>query len=393
MRRLPAIRLFTAIVAAIAVATAIGMAILWPGYVETDIGESVGAGSERASVQRIAEYRCQGFNTQTCRRVTIRLETGPRAGSRSQLLLGVGGVDPDVDVGDEVRVIENIVPPGGSPEAAGIAEYSLTDFERRRPMLVLVLIFAALVVILGRARGALSLLGLVLSLGVILFFVVPAILDGKSPLAVAIVGSSAVMLATILLAHGTGPKSLAAIVGTTLSLLLTVLLAVIFTNVTNLTGLSSEEATFLQLNQGNLSLEGLLLAGMVIGALGVLDDVTISQSSTVLALRAANPAQTFCQLFTRALDVGRDHVSATVNTLVLAYVGASLPLLLIFSSSSLGLGETINLELIAKEVVATLVGSIGLIAAVPITTATAALLARSVPAEALEGEDLHGHSH
>lgn len=393
MRRLPAIRLFTAIVAAIAVATAIGMAILWPGDVETDIGESVGAGSERASVQRIAEYRCQGFNTQTCRRVTIRLESGPRASSRSQLLLGVGGVDPDVDVGDEVRVIENIVPPGGSPEAAGIAEYSLTDFERRRPMLVLVLIFAALVVILGRARGALSLLGLALSLGVILFFVVPAILDGKSPLAVAIVGSSAVMLATILLAHGTGPKSLAAIVGTTLSLLLTVLLAVIFTNVTNLTGLSSEEATFLQLNQGNLSLEGLLLAGMVIGALGVLDDVTISQSSTVLALRAANPAQTFRQLFTRALAVGRDHVSATVNTLVLAYVGASLPLLLIFSSTSLGLGETINLELIAKEVVATLVGSIGLIAAVPITTATAALLARSVPAEALEGEDLHTHSH
>jgi uncharacterized membrane protein len=393
MRRLPAIRLFTTIVAAIAVATAIGMAILWPGQVETDIGESVGAGSERASVQRITEYRCQGFNTQTCRRVTIRLESGPRAGSRSQLLLGVGGVDPDVDVGDELRVIENIVPPGGSPEAAGIAEYSLTDFERRRPMLVLVLIFAALVVILGRARGALSLLGLALSLGVILFFVVPAILDGKSPLAVAIVGSSAVMLATILLAHGTGPKSLAAIVGTTLSLLLTVLLAVIFTNVTNLTGLSSEEATFLQLNQGNLSLEGLLLAGMVIGALGVLDDVTISQSSTVLALRAANPAQTFRQLFARALDVGRDHVSATVNTLVLAYVGASLPLLLIFSSSSLGLGETINLELIAKEVVATLVGSIGLIAAVPITTATAALLARSVPAEALEGEDLHAHSH
>jgi uncharacterized membrane protein len=201
------------------------------------------------------------------------------------------------------------------------------------------------------------------------------------------------MLATILLAHGAGPKSLAAIVGTTVSLLLTVLLAVIFTDLTHLTGLSSEEATFLQVNQGNLSLEGLLLAGMVVGALGVLDDVTISQSSTVLALRAANPSQGFRELFGRAMSVGRDHVSATVNTLVLAYVGASLPLLLIFSSTSLGLVETVNLELIAKEVVATLVGSIGLIAAVPITTAMAAVLARSVPAEALAGEDLHPHSH
>jgi uncharacterized membrane protein len=393
VRRLPAIRLFTAIVAVIAIATAIGMAILWPGEVTTQIGEAVATDSEQASVQRITEYRCQGFNTQTCQRVTIRIESGAKEGDRSQLLLGVGGVDPEVDVGDQLRVIENIVPPGGSPEAAGLAEYSLSDFERRTPILVLVLIFAALVVVLGRARGALSLLGLALSLGVILVFVVPAILDGKSPLAVAIVGSSAVMLATILLAHGTGPKSLAAIVGTSMSLLLTAGLAVLFTNLTNLTGLSSEEATFLQVNQGNLSLEGLLLAGMVIGALGVLDDVTISQSSTVMALRAANPAQTFRQLFGRAMDVGRDHVSATVNTLVLAYVGASLPLLLIFSSTSLGFGETVNLELIAKEVVATLVGSIGLIAAVPITTATAALLARNVPAEALEGEEHHAHSH
>jgi uncharacterized membrane protein len=393
VRRLPAIRLFTAIVAGIAVATAIGMALLWPGEVETQLGDSVAADSQRASVQRITEYRCEGFNTQTCRRVAILIESGPNAGRRSTLLLGIGGVDPEVDVGDQLRVIENIVPPGGSPEAAGIAEYSLSDFERRRPMLALVLIFAALVVVLGRARGALSLVGLALSLAVVLVFVVPAILDGKSPLLVAVVGASAVMLATILLAHGTGPKSLAAIVGTSISLLLTVLLAVTFTDLTNLTGLSSEEATFVQVNQGNLSLQGLLLAGMVIGALGVLDDVTISQSSTVLALRAANPAQSFRQLFERAMDVGRDHVSATVNTLVLAYVGAALPVLLIFSSSSLSLGEAINLELIAKEVVATLVGSVGLIAAVPITTAAAALLARRVPAAALAGEEHRAHAH
>jgi uncharacterized membrane protein len=192
---------------------------------------------------------------------------------------------------------------------------------------------------------------------------------------VAVVGSLAVALVTIPLAHGRGPKSLAAVLGTAASLLLTALLASLFTEAAHLTGFSSEEATFLQVSGADLSLEGLLLAGMVIGALGVLDDVTVSQASTVLALRSANPTLRFRQLFGTALRVGRDHVSATVNTLVLAYVGASLPLLLIFSSADLGVGEALSTELVAKEVVATLVGSIGLIAAVPLTTALAAVLA------------------
>ena len=165
----------------------------------------------------------------------------------------------------------------------------------------------------------------------------------------------------------------------------------IFTNLTHLTGLSSEEAIFLQIGNADVSLQGLLLAGMVIGALGVLDDVTISQASTVLALRRANPAMHFRALFGLALDVGRDHVSATVNTLVLAYVGAALPILLIFSAADLGVAEATNLEVVAKEIVATLVGSIGLICAVPLTTALAALLALSVESDQIENGD--GHSH
>jgi uncharacterized membrane protein len=203
-------------------------------------------------------------------------------------------------------------------------------------------------------------------------FVVPAILDGSEPLAVAIIGSLAVMLVTISLAHGLGPKSLAAMLGTTVSLLLVAVLALVFTEITNLTGLASEEPALLQLEGIEVSFEGLLLAGMVIGALGVLDDVTVSQASTVLALRRANPELGFGELYRRALEVGRDHVSATVNTLVLAYAGASLPVLLIFGSGELGFVDAVNVELVAQEVVATLVGSIGLIAAVPITTALAA---------------------
>lgn len=375
----------------LAVATAAGMVVLWPGDVDADVGESIVVESETATVLTVDEFPCAGLNTSVCRDVDIRLETGPAQGQVKELVLDNRQFDPDVSEGDRLRVVKNVVPPGADPVPG--REYSISDFDRQQPILVLVLIFAGLVVLFGRLRGAMSLVGLGLSLGVVLLFMVPAILDGKSTLAVAVVGALAVMLTTILLAHGAGPKSLAAIVGTAVSLIVTVGLAVLFTDLTHLTGLSTEEATFLQVNQAGVSLEGLLLAGMIVAALGVLDDVTVSQSSTVLALRAANPGQSFRQLFLRAMDVGRDHVSATVNTLVLAYVGASLPLLLIFSSSSIDFGEAINLELIAKEIVATLVGSIGLIAAVPITTALAALLAVRMTSDELAEADVHGHSH
>ncbi len=387
----PAIRVFAAIAILLAVATAVGMVILWPGATPSGVGESIVVDSEAATVERVDQFPCQALGTDTCSRVTVRLGSGPDEGSKTSFQIGVGGLDPDVEVGDKVRVVENAVAPG--TEAVRGQEYSLTDFERRRPMLLLALLFAGLVVAFARLRGVLSLVGLAVSLAVVLVFMVPAILDGKSPLAVAVVGAFAVMLTTIALAHGTGAKSLAAMIGTALSLLVTIALAVLFVDLTHLTGLSSEESLFLQTSETGLSLDGLLLAGMVVAALGVLDDVTISQSSTVLALRAANPDQGFRELFGRAMNVGRDHVSATVNTLVLAYVGASLPLLLIFSSSTLGLSDALNLELIAKEVVATLVGSIGLITAVPITTALAALLARRIPSEQLAGEEHMGHSH
>jgi len=391
MARFGPIPTFRALVALIAVATAVGIGILWPGDVDADLGETVAVKSESAEVLKVEEVPCQGFDTDSCKTVTFRLDTGPDAGKRATFSQGLGqGLEPDVDVGDRVRVAENVTAPGAAPVAG--QQYTLNDFERRRPMLLLALIFAVVVVLFGRLRGALSLVGLAVSLVVVLVFMVPAIQAGTSPLAVAVLGALAIMLATILLAHGSGPKSLAAIVGTTGSLVLTVTLAVLFTQLTHLTGLSSEEGAYLQVS-GELSLEGLLLAGMVVGALGVLDDVTISQASTVLALRAANPAQGFKELFGRAMDVGRDHVSATVNTLVLAYVGASLPVLLIFQSSTLGFGEAINLELIAKEIVATLVGSIGLIAAVPITTALAAVMARRIPASELNAEEHLGHAH
>jgi uncharacterized membrane protein len=385
-------RLFTGIAVALALATVVGLVLLWPGHVGAPLEGGLNTTSESAEVLKVQETACPGFGGRSCQLVTMRLTSGLDRGKKAHLRLGATGlIDPDVDPGDKIKVSETPEPPPGAAPLVG-GEYALTDFERGTPMLVLALIFVAVTLLFARLRGALSLAGLALSLAIVLFFVVPAILDGKPPLAVAIVGSLAVALVTIPLAHGGGPKSIAALLGTASSLLLTALLASVFTKAAHLTGFSSDEASYLLLAGANVSLDGLLLAGMVIGALGVLDDVTVSQASTVLALRAANPALGFRELFARAMRVGRDHVSATVNTLVLAYVGAALPVLLLFSSADLGLTDALELEVVATDVVATLVGSIGLIAAVPLTTALASALALTRPAEGLAGA-AHGHAH
>lgn len=386
-------RAFLALAVAVAIVTAVGLVALWPDGVDPKLSEVFGGDTEVAEVTAIEEFACEGAVTDVCQNLTVELKSGPQEGSESDIrnLGGTGGpLPPGLEVWDEVRVAEVVQPPG----ATGPQEFTVTDFERRSPMLWLAIAFAALVIAFGRLRGALSLLGLAISLAIVLVFIVPAILDGSDPLWVAIFGALAVMLVTISLAHGLGAKSIAAIIGTTASLALVAALAQLFTEATSLTGLSSEESGTLVFNDivSQPSLEGLLLAGMVIGALGVLDDVTVSQASTVLALRRANPGLTFAQLYGRAIDVGRDHVSATVNTLVLAYVGAALPVLLVLTSSEFGLVEGINLELVAKEVVAMLVGSIGLIAAVPLTTALTAALAVRARGEDL-GDTVAGHAH
>jgi uncharacterized membrane protein len=258
--------------------------------------------------------------------------------------------------------------------------YNIVDLERGRPMLLLTLIFVAAVVAFGRWQGVRSLIGLIGSFIVIVGFIVPAILDNRSPIAVALVGSLAIMIASLYLSHGLARKTTAAVVGTALALGLTAALALVFVRAASLTGLASEEALNANFQVGGLSLRGLLLAGIIIGGLGVLDDVTMSQASLVFALRRANPAAPFTGLVRASLTVGRDHIAATVNTLFLAYAGASLPLLILFATSGESLASVATSEVVAVEIVRTLCGSIGLIAAVPLTTVLAAALARDQPA-------------
>jgi uncharacterized membrane protein len=380
-----------AVVIGLVVATAVGLAVLWPEQSEIPRPEELGAPAEteKAEIVGVRSTPCgEGTGQGDCLRVSAEVTSGPDAGD--EVAFTFAAVEGDFDVGDDIRVHKNQLPPDAVVAGVEVEPYSFSDFERRQPMLGLLLMFAALVLLTGRWQGLRALAGLAASLAVVVFFIVPAILDGRSPTAVAFVGALAIMFATLPLAHGIGPKTMAASLGTTASLALTLGLGYVFIDLAHLSGISSEEAVYLRATQGELSLQGLLLAGMVIAALGVLDDLTVSQSSTVMALRRANPSLDFRGLFRSALSVGHDHIAATVNTLVLAYAGASLPVLLIFSLADTPFSDAINFEAVAEAVVAMLVGSIGLIAAVPITTALAALLATRIE-PALLGRAEHAH--
>jgi uncharacterized membrane protein len=387
-------RIAVALVALLSVAVAVAMVVMWPDRGGVLAPVTVGS-TDRATVVDVSREACeQSQSAEPCQILTIELQTGIDEGRTFPLTLPGTDAAPEIKEGDRLKVLANA--PGVEAAAGDIEGYAFSDFERGQPVALLALAFAVLVIALGRLKGMLSLIGLGLSLIVVLQFIVPAILDGSPPLLVAIIGGMAVMLTTLLLTHGIGPTSLAAALGAAGALVVIAVLAVVMVEAAHLTGFSSEESTLLLSGQDSarpLSLEGLVLAGVVIAALGVLDDVCVSQASTVVALVRANPAQSFARLFGEAMRVGRDHLSATVNTLVFAYVGAALPILLIFETQRTTLGQAVERESVAEELVGMLVGSIGLILAVPVTTALAALLARVLPQEALAADEHQHHHH
>jgi uncharacterized membrane protein len=371
--------------------TVLGIATNWPRHRAVATGQSFQHPKTiDATVTGLAAVRCQVPAAHNCSNVTIRLDSGRNKGKSATIRFGDTGSDAKVSLGDKVLVYKNPLPPGARLAGVKVPPYSFSDFQRQQPMLWLLALFAVVVLVAGRFHGLRALAGLAASLATVIFFVVPAITDGRPPLQVAAFGALGVMLATIPLVHGGGAKSLAACLGTAFALLLTLGLADLFTSLAHLSGLTTDEAVYLQ-STTHVSIKGLLLAGMVIGSLGVLGDTTVTQASTVIALRRANPTLGWKELVTHATSVGRDHIAATVNTLVLAYTGAALPVLIIFSLGNTSFGSALNGEVVAAPVIATLVGSIGLIAAVPVTTALAALLALQLPERRLRAEHVHVH--
>lgn len=270
-------------------------------------------------------------------------------------------------VGDEVIVTY-------SKDFQGNDTFYITDYIRRNSLLWLFVIFVGLAVAIGRWQGVTSLVGMGISFLVIFKFILPKISAGSDPVQIAILGSLVIIPATFFLSHGLNKKTGIAIAGTLISLIVTGILANAFVEACKLTGFASEEAGFLQAYKpGLINIKGLLLAGIIIGVLGVLDDITISQSAIVQQLKAANPRLKPGELYVKAMAVGKDHIASMVNTLILVYTGAALPLLLLFIDNPHPFSEVINYEIIADEIVRTLVGSIGLVLAVPITTLIASV--------------------
>ncbi|MGV9989439.1 YibE/F family protein [Streptomyces sp. NPDC003374] len=388
-------KVIAAVLIPFAAAVLAGLVVLWPGG--TPSHERTGVGfdrqTQRATVAELAEVSCASVNSAggttgggdaaagapavpdpavgaprsaTCKRATVRVDSGKDEGRTFTEI-----VRPDqsrqLHRGEKVVVAYE-------PSAPRELQYSVVDVDRRLPVGLLAGVFALAVVVVGRMRGVMALAALAISFLVLDLFVLPAILQGSNPLVVAVVGASAIMLLALYMCHGLSARTSVAVLGTLVSLVLIGILGSLFIGWTALTGNTDDDTGLIHGLYPGIDMSGLLLAGVIIGSLGVLDDVTVTQTSAVWELHQANPAMGRRGLYRAGLRIGRDHIASVVNTLVLAYAGAALPLLLLFSVAHSGVGTVANSELVAEEIVRTLVGSIGLVASVPVTTALAALV-------------------
>lgn len=356
-------RLVWLVLGPMVVLTVIGLGLLWPSGDDQPV-IAVGTFVD-GTVQAIAP--CDNGDP-SCAVATVSVDEGPDAGKTFEINLTLGPTMPGLEQGTAV-LLQPL------PDPASGQAYALADVDRSTPLLLLAAMFAVAVVLLARWKGVAALAGLAASLGILTVFVLPALLAGEAPVPVAAVGASAIAIVSMGLAHGFNVRTGVALIGTVVALTLTTVLGWVFTQAMQFTGVATEDAAFLQaVSGGVLDLRGLLLAGLVIGALGVLDDITVTQAASVWEVFGADREMSFKALWSSGMRVGRDHVAAVVNTLVLAYVGASLPLFLLITLSDAPILQSLNNELIAAEVVRSLVGGLGIIAAVPLTTALAAWL-------------------
>ncbi|WP_069171587.1 YibE/F family protein [Streptomyces griseus] len=383
-------KVIAAVLIPFATAVLVGLVAFWPGGAPAH--ERTGVGFDRQTqdgkVVRVDKVDCADVNaaqvpptgdTSTpsgreavaeqsglCKKATVEVTSGKDKGRTF-----VEVVQPDAP--RQLREGQGVVV-AYAPDAPHDLQYSVTDVDRTFPMTLLAGIFALAVVVVGRLRGLMALIALAISFAVLTLFILPAILQGSNPLVVAVIGASAIMLIALYTCHGLTARTSVAVIGTLISLLLIGLLGSLFIGWASLTGNTDDNTGLIHGLYPEIDMSGLLLAGVIIGSLGVLDDVTVTQTSAVWELRQADPTMGVRQLYRAGIRIGRDHIASVVNTLVLAYAGAALPLLLLFSIAQSSVGTVANSELVAEEIVRTLVGSIGLVASVPVTTVLAALV-------------------
>ncbi|MDV7173649.1 YibE/F family protein [Gordonia amicalis] len=395
-----------------AVAVTIGMIVLWPSDSEhpvpTQFRAADGGSIQTVDGEVVDQFRANCLNPAAgsvletadipvnpvaggpCILNAVRIDSGEAAGRYTVLEIPTKGAQsgtepgpegtptpgasdepqagqPTLHVGDAIR-LSTVPGPEGN-------RYTFFDFQRGTATIVWAILFIAAIVLVAAWRGFRSILGLAFAFVVLGGFTLPAILDGSSPVAVAVVSSAAILFVVLYLAHGVSLRTSSALLGTLTSLLMAGLLSWLAIETMNLTGLSGDQTTNLQVYQGNISVSGLLLAGFIIGTLGVLNDVTITQASAAFELAAAGEP-TRLATFKAAMRVGRDHIASTVYTLVFAYAGSALPLMLLFSVAQQPLGGLLTTDVVAVELARSFVGGIAIALSVPLTTAIAAALCR-----------------
>jgi len=378
--------LFAAL-APFAVLTVVGLIVFWPSHRQQPLPlqfTTYGEGKtifERGGVVALNEQACSPPSTPgtttpsgspatasgVCSTVSVALYDGPDAGRTVSF-------DPSparLRVGDQIRVARGPV----TDAASGARSYQLDDYVRDAPLGVIAALFTGLLFLVARWRGLAAIAGVGVAYLVLVQFILPGLLDGRSATGVAVTGSSAILFVVLYLAHGVSARTSTALLGTLAALAATALMASVATKAAHLTGRSSEVNGDLIASGVHISLRGLILCGLIVGALGVLNDVTVTQASAVWELSAANPSAGWQRLFVGGMRIGRDHIASTVYTLVFAYAGAALPLLLLFSVSGRTVHDLLTGDEIGGEIVRDLVGGAGLVLAVPFTTVIAAIVA------------------
>lgn len=359
---------------------ALALASLLPTFVSAQELHDDYQGTYRGKVLEVLDEKMReipGTNTEHLFQ-TIKAEVldGPKTGE----IITIENDYLELDKGDKFYFNYNI-------DIDGVKSYGIINIDRRDSLFILVALFILTVIVFGGKQGVRSLLALVGSFFAIFYILLPGLLHGWNPLLASFLVASGILFVAIFFTHGFNRESAVAYGGTMVAVLITGILAILAVNGTDLSGFASDESIYLNFNtRGSIDFTSLLLGAIIIGVLGVLDDIAITQAAVVTELYSSNPNMSRREVYTRAIRVGREHVSALVNTLVLAYTGASLPLLLYFYLSPASFGATVNSEIFATEIVRTIVGSIGLILTVPIVTLLAVFYLKDYKSK-------HNHSH
>lgn len=337
------------------------------------------------TVASVATEKCPGSGTPgqaagQCQKATVDVTSGPDAGKRVVVEVGAVTGTPLLSDGERITLARS---------TAGGTVYSFNDVARGPALIILALLFAVIVVAVARWKGLAALVGIGVAVAILVFFLIPALLAGRSPVLVGLVASSAILFAVLYLAHGRTAQTSTALLGTLLGLFISAGMSAIAVAVTHISGLSSEDAASLQVATGSVPVSGLLLCGFLVGALGVLNDVTVTQASAVWTMADSDPSASGRRLFALGMRIGRDHIASAVYTLVLAYAGSALPIMLLITLSQQPLGLVLTGDQVAVELVRSLVGAIALVLSVPITTALAAVVVRSSSSAATRRPGAH----